>query len=99
MEYSPCQLLMSRTTRTLLSTHERLLWPAVPKNAHKQMMQLKFKQKEYYDRTSKTLPELQCNEIIRIRKPNSPGIWSRAKVQRIGDSPKSYIVTSEDGYI
>ena len=69
MEYSPCQLLMNRSTRTKLPIHEKLLHPSIPHNAHEQMTQLKLKQKEYHDRSSKTLPEIFPNEIVRIHKP------------------------------
>ena len=63
MEYSPCQLLMNHSTRTKLPIHEKLLHPSIPHNAHEQLT-LRLKQKEYYDRSSKPLPEIFPNEII-----------------------------------
>ena len=97
MEYSPCQLLMNRSTRTKLPIHEKLLHPSIPHNAHEQMTQLKLKQKEYYDRSSKTLPEIFPNEIVRIHKPSTPNIWSKALVKEKSEHPNSYIVTTENG--
>ena len=97
MEYSPCQLLMNRSTRTKLPIHEKLLHPSIPHNAHEQMTQLKLKQKEYYDRSSRTLPEIFPNEIVRIHKPSTPNIWSKALVKEKSGHPNSYIVTTENG--
>ena len=64
MTYSPCQLLMSRPTRTLLPTTKDFLTPKLTKDGIIQTNQNKEKQKEYYNRNAKTLPEIQSNKNV-----------------------------------
>ena len=94
IEYSPSQLLMNRRTRTQLPINEDLLKPVVPVGAYEQMKTNKQRQKFYYDRTAKTLPPLQPNEVARMHKNN---IWQKVQVKNETAAPRSYIVQGENG--
>ena len=68
MTYSPCQLLMSRPTRTLLPTTKDFLAPKLTKDVVIQIKQNKEKQKIYYNRNAKNVPDIQSNTNVRFLK-------------------------------
>ena len=66
MTYSPCQLLMSRPTRTLLPTTKDFLAPKLTKDVVTQIKQNKEKQKIYHNRNATDLPDIQSNTNVRF---------------------------------
>ena len=64
---SPAQKLHSRRTRTLLPTAESLLVPEVPSNIQEVIELKRQKAKFYYDRDTKTLPDLQIGHTVRMQ--------------------------------
>ena len=80
--FSPAQMLMSRMLRAKL--------PAI--SAQCQLQQRQDKYRQYYDRGSKRLTELQPGSVVCVRHEN---VWEPAVVIRKEGHPRSYIVTLE----
>lgn len=91
---SPAQLLMGRRLRTKLPTSSALLTTETMSQVHEQLKQRQKKQKQYYDRMAKYLPDLQPGEGIRIQKGDS---WKPAVVLGKHEQPRSLIVKTPDG--
>ena len=96
MSYSPAQMLMSRTTRSIMPTSNHLLQPVVAKDAISQNVKNKVKQKYYFDRNAKVLPTLKKDDNVRIHKD---GVWKRAVVTEMASAPQSFHVLTERGNI
>ena len=96
MTYSPCQLLMSRPTRTLLPTTKDFLTPKLSKDGIIQTDQNKEKQKEYYNRNAKTLPEIQSNTNVRFLKDKK---WEPGILLNKTEHPRSYLIDTPNGII
>ena len=68
MATSPAQRLMGRRCRTLLPMSEALLRPSYPlRDDVRAMSDRKRRQKHYYDRHEKPLPNVSPGEIVRMR--------------------------------
>ena len=89
--FSPAQMLMSRMLRAKLPARTRLLTPQVV-SAQCQLQQRQDKYKQYYDRGSKRLTELQPGSVVRVRHED---VWEPAVVMVKEGHPGSYIVTRE----
>ena len=89
--FSPAQMLMSRMLRAKLPARSRLLTPQVV-SAQCQLQQREDKYKQYYDRGSKRLTELQPGSVVRVRHED---VWEPAVVMRKEGHPRSYTVTHE----
>ena len=59
-----------------------------------QLKQKRTRQKYYYDKHSKSLPELNIVDCVRIQ---SDGKWRPATVTSIPSAPRSYVVTTPEG--
>ena len=57
---------MSRRTRTLLLTATNLLYPKVPESVTEKLKLKRRKAKWYHDRSSRTLPEIEIGQDIRV---------------------------------
>lgn len=78
MATSPAQRLMGRRYRTLLPTSESLLRPSYSlRDDVRAMSDKKRRQKEYYDRHAKPLPNVSPGEIVRMRLPGQK-VWTPA---------------------
>jgi len=66
---SPVQRLMSRRTRTRLPTSSTLLQPSVTSGVQDRLIQKRQVAKKYYDRGTKSLPQLVIGEQVRVRPP------------------------------
>nr|XP_006821271.1 PREDICTED: uncharacterized protein K02A2.6-like [Saccoglossus kowalevskii] len=88
---SPVQRLMSRRTRTLLPTANRLLHPKVVDGVADDIKQRRRKSKFYYDQHAETLPELQIGQPIRMKAlpTDREGKWHHRTVTR-QVAPRSY---------
>ncbi|XP_028165312.1 uncharacterized protein K02A2.6-like [Ostrinia furnacalis] len=97
---SPAQLLMSRSLRTQLPTVTKNLKPKTVKFQEyvKTKEENKKKMKDYYDRKTRTLPELQEGDKVYFKKmPDTP--WITGTVRSKCDQPRSYTVEGPDGFI
>ena len=94
---SPAQRLMGRRTKTLIPTTEKLLQPKTinPRSVQNELLKRKATQKFYYDRHTKTLPNLNIGDPVLIQAHDT---WHPAKVTKINHTtPRSYIVTTPTG--
>jgi len=81
MATSPVQRLMGRRCCTLLPMSEALLRPSYPlRDDVHAMSDRKRRQKYYYDRHAKLLPNVSPGEIMRIRLPGQK-VWTPATCQ------------------
>lgn len=96
MNSSPAQRLYSRRTRTLLPTKSSLFQPKVVQNVRSQKKKQKDKQKRYFDRETKNLPELKRGDTVRIKPFGSHKTWQKGQVQS-KDNIRSYKIKTEDG--
>ena len=94
---SPAQKLFQRVILTPLPDFRSLVShkdPPVQLPA-KFDQKLRWKQKEYHDRSAKELPQIPNDATVRTHHKNS---WpTKAKVLRKDESPRSYYVQTEDG--
>lgn len=95
---SPAQALMNRPLKSTIPASPQHLKPVLVDHenfiARRETQQKK--QCDYYNRTAQFLPPLKENEAVRIKKtPDSK--WEPAKVVEQHGTPRSYIVTTEDG--
>ena len=95
LEYSPAQLLMSRTLRSKLPTAEKLLQPKVD-DAHKALKRRQVCQKTYYDKHAAPLAPLRPGDVVRVQHGNS---WEPAIVADFWDQPRSYTIQTEQGLL
>ncbi|CAC5400328.1 unnamed protein product [Mytilus coruscus] len=97
---SPAQLLLNRRLRTTIPTIKNRLTPKCGnlKNTQRKMKQQKMNQKQYYDKSSKPLPELQPNDTIRFQH-NPKGKWDQGTVVRNNNTPNSYVIETPEGQI
>ena len=95
LEYSPAQLLMSRTLRSKLPTAEKLLQPKVV-DAHDALKRRQVRQKTYYDKHAAPLAPLRPGDVVRVQRGNS---WEPAIVADFCDQPRSYTIQTEQGLL
>uniref|UniRef100_A0A803JLC0 Gypsy retrotransposon integrase-like protein 1 n=1 Tax=Xenopus tropicalis TaxID=8364 RepID=A0A803JLC0_XENTR len=96
---SPVQRLMSRRTRTLLPTAQKLLFPKVIERVVDQLTERRRKAKAFYDRGAKELPELDIGQTVRMQPSPAAldGRWRKGIcLEKV--APRSYIVEA-DGHL
>ncbi|XP_047988852.1 uncharacterized protein K02A2.6-like isoform X1 [Leguminivora glycinivorella] len=95
-QYSPAQLLMGRRLRTRLPGTDDSLKPETVDHAtiKKIRQQKTTKIKEYYDRGTRSLPQLRPDESVRMRDNK---VWVPAKVVGVARGDRSYWLTTENG--
>ena len=82
MNSSPAQRLLSRRTRTLLPTSEKLLKPQLAEGVLEEKKKIKSKQALYYNRNARDLPSLKKGDTVRIQPIKSAKEpWKKATVQ------------------
>ena len=100
MATSPAQRLMSRRTKTLMPMVEHPLFPdSSSQETDVRDRQLKQeKQEEYYNKTSKDLPELKAGDEVWV-KPHTLGQkkWKKATVVTQRTEPCSYDIQMNTG--
>ena len=93
MATSPAQRLMGRRCRTLLPTYEGLLRPSYSlRDDVRAMSDKKRRQKEYYDRHAKPLPNVSPGEMVRMRLPGQK-VWTPATCLDSA-GPRSFLIKS-----
>lgn len=90
---SPAQLLLGRTTRTLVPTIKSNLRPMGfnSERIREELQKVKETQKSYYDRNAKPLQPLDNGDVVRVRVPGQSTKTS-GKVVRPAETPRSYYV-------
>ena len=90
---SPSQLLMNRQLRTKLPITSDMLNSKVVESRKPQLVARQVKQKQYYDRQSSILPDVNRGEIIRVQKDSKR--WEPAVIdQKLAD--RSFLVRTGD---
>lgn len=91
LESSPTQRLMSRRTRTQVPTATSLLYPRVISGVEEKIKRKRQTAKAYYDRTAKTLPDLQVGQEVKVAPLHKSQIWKTGTcLQQLSD--RSYLV-------
>jgi hypothetical protein len=93
LDVSPAQLLFSRRLRTKLPSSSASLQPEVMPR-HKALLDRQAKQKQYFDTNTRPLSTLRPGDVVRVRHDEE---WRRGRVVLTHDTPRSYIVETEDG--
>ena len=92
LHLSPAQRLFGRRTRTLFPTTSNLLRPPTADQVQQGLLRKKEKQAKYYNRSTKSLSEIQQGQVVRMKCPGEP-YWSQAMCHK-QVAPRSYIVQS-----
>ena len=79
---SPVQCMMSRRIRLILPIDPRLLYPKVIANVQSDLMRKRQKAKQYYDRSSSALLDLNKGDVVRIQPITRGGTLELAKCIR-----------------
>ena len=82
---------MSRRTRTLLLTAINLLYPKVPESVTEMLKLKRQKAKWYDDRSSRSLPEIEIGQDIRVAPLQKNQTWKTGTcIEKLSD--RSYVV-------
>ena len=92
--YSPAQLLMSRQLRDKMPSTSNTLKPAVVTDGRSTLRRRQTRQKHFHDRGTTTRASHRIGDNVRVRLHNT---GDRAIVTGVCDTPRSYVVTTEDG--
>lgn len=93
---SPAQLLMGRRLKSKLPVSTTLLTPEGQTPVQDKQLYKQMKQKIYYDRQTRLLPDLQTGENVRIQRGET---WQPAVVVNRHQQPRSFIVRTPDGRV
>ncbi|XP_060557421.1 uncharacterized protein K02A2.6-like [Ruditapes philippinarum] len=95
--YSPAQLLMGRRLKSILPSTNEQLKPSFinQKSVRKSLQENKVTQKNYYDKSSRSLPPLNKDDSCRVQFGKT---WKPAIVLK-KEGERSYKVQTEDGAI
>jgi len=94
---SSVQRLMPQRTCTLLPISTNLLYPRVEEGVKEKLKAKRQKAKSYYDRGSKSLPELEIAQEVRVAGQQNK-IWEAGTcVEKLSDS--SYLVEVNGGTV
>lgn len=93
---SPAQILFNRRLKDNLPTVGTLLEPKLinKKDFHKTLQLRQEKQKLYYDKHTKILPEGNVGNKILFRLNDN---WENGTIQKTCDAPRSFIVGDDSG--
>lgn len=87
---SPAQRLFGIRTCTLLSVSSQLLKPEIQSNVVTKPATARSQQASYYNKLSKSLPEIQPGEVVQMKLPGD-NTWSQA-LCKDKVAPRSYEV-------
>lgn len=94
---SPAQLLMGRRLRSNLPIQENLLKTREGEKVRKFKEQQKEKQKFYYDKGTRNLPELHTGDQVRLK--DKTNTWAQKATVLTEIQPRSYNIQTEDGAV
>jgi len=99
LDYSPAQLLMNRKLRSKLPTTIDNVTAKVNINAYEQMLKIKQKQKNYFDKnSSKTATQFNSSDKIYVQNYKNK-FWEKGVVREKCKSPRSFLIQLENGTI
>jgi len=85
---------MCRCTRTRLPTVTSLLYPKVPESVSEKLKLKRQKAKWYHYRSTRTLPELEVGQEVRVAPLQKNVTWKRGTcLEKLSD--RSYLVKRE----
>jgi hypothetical protein len=96
MPYSPAQMLMGILCRTLIPTQPSQLQPTLPKDVIQQLENCQNSQKFYYDRNTVPKNEFLPGQSVYVQKLINND-WTPGIIAEKHSTPRSYIVSTEDG--
>ena len=96
MKYSPAQMLFNRRLRDDIPINKELLIPELASDAKPQLVARQEQQAAYYNRNVKQKLEFENGESVRV-KFDKKSNWVPAVVENKHLTPRSYVITSEDG--
>lgn len=89
----PCQILMSRRTRTKMIINDVMLKPKLETDVRDRFIEIQRNSKQYHDKSSKKrLDFYEGQNVVYIEKN---GLWKPAKIIKKLDSPRSYNIKNE----
>jgi len=95
-KYFHNELLMSRLTRTKIPVNPDVFKPRVVSNTESLLRQSEKDQERYYNKGSRTLPELKGQAVLIRSDPKLP--WVKGSVENLVDK-RSYEVKTENGTV
>lgn len=95
MGSSPAQRIFARKTRTSIPVINRQLKPRIVRGVTEKIKNEKAKSKEYYDRKSIELPDLEIGQKVNVQVDLPNKIWSRGEIKE-KLKERSYIVDVGD---
>ena len=95
LKYSPAQILMSRRLRTKIPISRNLLKPEIV-DVHDDLCARQIRQKVYFDRGTKPLPNLKKGDKVRYKTQNR---WNDGIICDITNEPRSYLVRNANGCV
>jgi len=94
LEYSPAQLCLSRTLRSKIPVASHNLNPKSV-NAQSELEVRQNIQKKFYDRHTRSLPQLNQGDVIRVK---NNGQWESGMVtEKLDNVPRSFMIKTESG--
>jgi len=94
LEYSPAQLCLSRTLRSKIPVASHNLNPNSV-NAQSELEVRQNIQKKYYDRHTRSLPQLNQGDVIRVKNNRE---WESGMVtEKLDNVPRSFMIKTESG--
>ena len=82
---------MSKRTRSIIPIDSHLLYPKVIANVQSDLMRNRQKAKQYYDRSSSALLDLNEGDVVRVQPITRGGTWELAKcIRKV--APRSYLL-------
>ncbi|KAK7879228.1 hypothetical protein WMY93_033987 [Mugilogobius chulae] len=88
------QMLMGRVLRSTLPSSSTILQPVVPTNAHSTLQHLQQRQRTYYNRGAKQLPQLPPGGTVHMQTERG---WRPAIVTTTRTEPRSYNIVTPSG--
>ncbi|XP_056640866.1 uncharacterized protein K02A2.6-like [Diorhabda sublineata] len=97
LEASPSELLQSRLLRTGLPISNKLLEPKTT-NEYGKKVERKLAVKSYHDKSARSSSDFNENQDI-LFKLKKDGYWTPGKVLSNTNTPRSYLVSDENGRV
>ncbi|XP_064483004.1 uncharacterized protein K02A2.6-like [Ornithodoros turicata] len=96
---TPAELLMGRPLRTMIPAHPDTLNPHFPTQDHKQQLEQKQRfQHRHGDQHTRELQPLDVHQPVWYWDSGTRDkVWKKAIIDRLGQSPRSYVITTESG--
>lgn len=98
INYSPAQLLMSRTCKTKVPISADILKPTLCHNVSDKLKYRLDRNESYFNKNAKPLPDIDPGQNVTVFNHITKN-WDPGQILRKHESPRSYIVQTEHGEI